>query len=380
MTGPQHRPSPGPRGADADRARPSPRPRHGFDDHEFPEDSYQGDSYREDSYQGGGYPDLRSSRPVERATPTDPEGFGELYGGTGPQPTVGRGGYAAPMRYEGYGAPVQAGGSQTSGDGPDDGGYDAYARAAHRMPEEPATPARAAYGEYGDPESRGGTSIDGGPPYPATSEQDDTARHDADRHDADPHDTNWDDTNWDDAAPTAASAAAYGRDEHPIHGETGGTAVAERTTVGTGAGTGAGAVPVPRSPSESGGRRPATVAEAAAARFGASARTTDPARAGLAERTGPPARAAAPAGPGVEATGPVTTTRRPATAAAVPAPVTVARDGTALTVLRVVTYVLVSLSCLVFLAGAVYGLVAFLEFRTALGTSPLFGGGTAFGN
>lgn len=368
MTGPQHRPSPGPRGADADRARPSPRPRHGFDDHEFPEDSYQ-----------GGYPDLRSSRPVERATPTDPEGFGELYGGTGPQPTVGRGGYAAPMRYEGYGAPVQAGGSQTSGDGPDDGGYDAYARAAHRMPEEPVAPARAAYGEYGDPETRGGTSIDGGPPYPATSEQDDTARHDADRHDPDPHDTNWDDAA-PTAAPTADSAAAYGRDEHPVHGETGGTAVAERTAVGTGAGTGAGAVPVPRSPSESGGRRPATVAEAAAARFGASARTADRTQAGLAERTGPPARAAAPAGPGVEATGPVTTTRRPVTAAAVPAPVTVARDGTALTVLRVVTYVLVSLSCLVFLAGAVYGLVAFLEFRAALGTSPLFGGGTPFGN
>ena len=40
---------------------------------------------------------------MERATPTDPEGFGELYGGTGPQPTVRRGGYAAPMRYEGYG-------------------------------------------------------------------------------------------------------------------------------------------------------------------------------------------------------------------------------------------------------------------------------------
>ncbi|MYW71711.1 hypothetical protein GTW08_06175, partial [Pseudonocardia sp. SID8383] len=155
MTGPQHRPSPGPRGADADRARPSPRPRHGFDDHEFPEDSYQ-----------GGYPDLRPSRPVERATPTDPEGFGELYGGTGPQPTVGRGGYAAPMRYEGYGAPVPAGGSQPGGDDPDDGGYGPYGRAAHRQSEEPVTPTRAAYGEYGDPGSRGGTAIDGGPPYP----------------------------------------------------------------------------------------------------------------------------------------------------------------------------------------------------------------------
>ncbi|WP_226367785.1 hypothetical protein [Pseudonocardia sp. ICBG162] len=358
MTGPQHRPSPGPRGADADRARPSPRPRHGFDDHEFPEDSYQ-----------GGYPDLRSSRPVERATPTDPEGFGELYGGTGPQPTVGRGGYAAPMRYEGYGAPVPAGGSQPGGDDPDDGGYGAYGRAAHRQPEEPVTPTRAAYGEYGDPESRGGTAIDGGPPYPVTAEEDDAAPTAVAPTAAAPTA----------AAPAAAApAAAYGREERAVHGETGGTAVAERTALGSGTGTGA--VPAPRPPSESGGHRPATVAEAAAARFGASGRTAAPARDELAERTGPPARATAPAGPGVEATGPVTTAHRPAAAASVPAPVTVAKDPTALTVLRVITYVLVSLSCLVFLASAVYGLVMFLEFREAMSTSPLFGGGTPFGS
>ncbi|WP_224387171.1 hypothetical protein [Pseudonocardia sp. ICBG1293] len=331
MTGPQHRPSPGPRGADSDRARPSPRPRHGFDDHEFPEDSYQ-----------GGYPDLRASRPVERATPTDPEGFGELYGGTGPQPSVGGGGYAAPMRYEGYGAPVPAGGSQQADDGPDDGGYGAYGRAAHRQPEEPATPTRAAYGEYGDPASRGGTAIDGGPPYPDTPDPDPGGSGDA---------------------------ATSGPD--PGHGETGATAVAERTTVGAGAG----AVPAPRAP-EADRRRPATVAEAAAARFGASGRPADPAQAELAERTGPPARATAPAGPGVEATGPLGTAPR---ASAAPAAVTVAKDPTALTVLRVVTYLLVSLSCLVFLAGAVYGLLTFLELRGAMGTSPLFGGGTPFG-
>lgn len=59
---------------------------------------------------------------------------------------------------------------------------------------------------------------------------------------------------------------------------------------------------------------------------------------------------------------------------------TVAKDPTALTVLRVIAYVLVSLSCLVFLAGAVYGLVVYLELRSALGTSPVFGGGTPFGN
>ncbi|GAA4993955.1 hypothetical protein WHI96_14385 [Pseudonocardia tropica] len=367
MTGPQHRPSPGPRGADADRARPSPRPRHGFDDHGFPEDSYQ-----------GGYPDLRSSRPVERATPTDPEGFGELYGGTGPQPAVGRGGYAAPMRYEGYGAPVPAGGSQPGGDDPADGGYGEYGRAAHRRPEEPLTPTRAAYGEYGDPESRGGTAIDGGPPYPATSEQDDAPGYggppapDEPSRTGEPHraSADHDVAGRDDAAPPAA---AYGREERSVHGEAGGTAVAERTARGTGAG----AVPAPRPTSESGGRRPATVAEAAAARFGASGRTAAPARDELAERTGPPDRATAPAGPGGEATGPVTTARRPAAA---PAPVTVAKDPTALTVLRVVTYVLVSLSCLVFLAGVVYGLVMFLELRSALGTSPLFGGGTPFGS
>lgn len=248
MTGPQHRPSPGPRGADDDRARPSPRPRHGFDDHEFPEDSYQ-----------GGYPDLRSSRPVERATPTDPEGFGELYGGTGPQPAVGRGGYAAPMRYEGYGAPVPAGGSQPGRDDPGDDGYGAYGRAAHRQPEEPVTPARAAYGEYGDPESRGGTAIDGGPPYPVTAEEDDVA-------------------------PTAAApATAYGRDEGSVHGEAGGgTAVAERTALGTGAG----AVPAPRPP-----RSPAGVVRR---------RWPRPPRPASARPAGPPPRrgTSSPSGPG----------------------------------------------------------------------------------
>ncbi|MEU9818538.1 hypothetical protein ACIGG9_01460 [Pseudonocardia alni] len=377
MTGPQHRPSPGPRGADADLARPSPRPRHGFDDHEFPEDSYQ-----------GGYPDLRSSRPVERATPTDPEGFGELYGGTGPQPTVGRGGYAAPMRYEGYGAPVPAGGSQPGGDDPDDGGYGPYGRAAHRQPEEPVTPTRAAYGEYGDPGSRGGTAIDGGPPYPGptgsgygrarTPEEDEPVRpavpYDDPDHVADHEDLPRDEVVGDGPPAAATSArdsvddrAGYDRAGHgrPGYGESGGTAVVERSAVGTGAG----AVPAPRPPSESGGRRPATVAEAAAARFGATGRSADTA-------------AAAPA---VEATGPVTTTPRaaaaaPAAPATAAAPVRVAKDPTALTVLRVLTYLLVSLSCLVFLAGVVYGLVMYLEFRSALGTSPLFGGGTPFGS
>ncbi|WP_237453850.1 hypothetical protein, partial [Pseudonocardia sp. SID8383] len=86
------------------------------------------------------------------------------------------------------------------------------------------------------------------------------------------------------------------------------------------------------------------------------------------------------AAPAVEATGPVTTTPRAAAPATAAAPVRVAKDPTALTVLRVLTYVLVSLSCLVFLAGVVYGLVVYLEFRSALGTSPLFGGGTPFGS
>ena len=69
-----------------------------------------------------------------------------------------------------------------------------------------------------------------------------------------------------------------------------------------------------------------------------------------------------------------------ATVAAGPGPTaTVARDATAVTVLRVITYVLVSLSCLVFLAGVVYGFVTWLELREALGTSPLFGGGSMVG-
>ncbi|MEJ8281068.1 hypothetical protein [Pseudonocardia spirodelae] len=378
MTGPQHRPSPGPRGDDRDGARPSPspspRPRHGFDEDAFPEDSYQ-----------GGYPDLRGSRPVERATPTDPEGFGELYGGTGPQPSVGPTAYAAPVRYEGYGAAVPAGTPQRPAD---DAGY---GRASHRMPEAAQEETgydrgRAAYGEYGDPESRGGTAIDGGPPYAGAAigyRGSGYVSSGAPVAPADPADAPYDQD-----APAEPSPAAQRHDDAdpagagPRYGTPGsgaaqpyaagpgtaggGTAVAERTGVTDepAAPTGSSAVPAPRTPSDPGGRRPATVAEAAAARFGG---------------RGTPAPSAAAVDSGAEATGPNATAGR---AGRVPAPgagtaVTVARDPRALTVLRVVTYVLVSLCCLVFLASVVYGVVLWFELRGALGASPLFGGSPA---
>ena len=362
MTGPQ-------------QSRPSPRPRHGRADDDFPDNSYQG---------GGGYPDLRASRPVERPTPSSGTGYEDLYGGTGPQPVI--------DDAAGYGA-GDAGGA----------------------------PARPAYGEYGDPASRGGTAIDGGPdhPVPATAPSG-----------AGPGTTGQETAGPDDGGP---------RPDHDTADATGPVEYARAAPVtapAPSAGTGRAAepataeVPAPRGAPE-GGRRPATVAEAAAARFGAPAAaptsTSGPGEGGGA--TGPAAGVGAAAGgatvaagaapargdarhgeaaPTEQVTGGQPTGERPGGErrgpgrqqaegrqhegpqqqgrqhggrqghTAAPAPV-VAKDPTAVTVLRVITYVLVSLSCLVFLAGVVYGVVAWFELREALSTSPLFGGPSVFG-
>ncbi|MBW0105144.1 hypothetical protein [Pseudonocardia sp. KRD291] len=62
----------------------------------------------------------------------------------------------------------------------------------------------------------------------------------------------------------------------------------------------------------------------------------------------------------------------PSQARSAPALVTtvVARDSGAMTALRVVTYVLVSLASLVFLAFVVYGGVKYMQLRDAFSTSP----------
>lgn len=313
MTGPQQsRPTPAPRGDDP-AGSPSPRPRHGRADEDFPENSYQTD---------GGSPDLRSSRPVERPVPSARDGYEDLYGGTGPQPVIDDPGGSALPGASAPGGAAMPGGYDNTGTG---------------------TPPHRAYGEYGDPASRGGTAIDGGPPYPASP------------------------------APRA-STDTPGRGTATVreHGST--TAVSDRTAVSEHEDTddvatppaAAAAVPAQRGAPEE-GRRPATVAEAAAARFGG--REATPAGAsGSAENA---------------ATGPAPGDDRQRYAAAPVAPAatvtTVAKDRTAITVLRVITYVLVSLSCLVFLAGVVYGAVTWLELREALGTSPLFGGGPMSG-
>ncbi|SFM62930.1 hypothetical protein SAMN05216207_1001398 [Pseudonocardia ammonioxydans] len=396
MTGPQ-------------QSRPSPRPRHGRADDDFPDNSYQG---------GGGYPDLRASRPVERPTPSSGGGYEDLYGGTGPQPVI--------DDAAGYGA----------GDAGD-------------------TPARPAYGEYGDPASRGGTAIDGGPAYPGSATAPSGTGHDS-AGQASPAADRRPDHDTADAtgpveyaraapAPEPARAVEAPRTTGPAGADH--TAGGDRTTEPATA-----EVPAPRGAPES-GRRPATVAEAAAARFGApapapaapgpgegggAAGTTGAAAAagaGAAAATGTtgaaPARGDARHGeavPTVQPTGGQPTGEQPGgeqpggeqpggeqpgggrqgpgrqqadgrqhegpqqqgpqqqgrqhggrqghTAAPLP---TVAKDPTAVTVLRVITYVLVSLSCLVFLAGVVYGVVAWFELREALSTSPLFGGPSLFG-
>ncbi|MBN9737068.1 MULTISPECIES: hypothetical protein [unclassified Pseudonocardia] len=368
MTGPQQsRPSPAPRGGgDSGGPRPSPRARHGRDG-DFPENSYQG-GYED----GGGYPDLRASRPVDRTPPAGE--VQDLYGGTGPQPVIDdpagygtapardEGGYAAPARYDGYGAPVQGtpdparapaydetagygmptgytAGSGYDGSATDDGQGYGYG-------------GRPGYGEYGDSASRGGTAIDGGPPYTAS------AAGPLDAPTGAPAPTH---------APSGAAEPAYsGHDgTHPgyqaggatdPYGTPGTTAVADRDDEGR---TVAAAVPAQRAPAE-GGRRPSTVAEAAAVRFGPTGAAETAEAAG--GRSGP-AQAPGQVRPATEDRG------RGAAPAA-----TVAKDPAALTVLRVVTYVLVSLSCLVFLAGVVYGVLSWLELREALGSSPLFGG------
>src|SRR5690606_10533565 len=68
--------------------------------------------------------------------------YEDLYGGTGPQPVI--------DDAAGYGA----------GDAGD-------------------TPDRPAYGEYGDPASRGGTAIDGGPAYPGSATAPSGTGHDS---------------------------------------------------------------------------------------------------------------------------------------------------------------------------------------------------------
>ncbi|MBC3194957.1 hypothetical protein H7X46_28285 [Pseudonocardia sp. C8] len=144
---------------------------------------------------------------------------------------------------------------------------------------------------------------------------------------------------------------------------------------GTGADAPAAPVPAQRGTPEA-GRRPTTVAEAAAARFGApdDAPTAPGTGAGAAPTPGT-APSAGSATAGAPGTGPQHDDRRRPAAG----PVTVARDPATLTVLRVITYVLVSVSCLVFLAGAAYAVLTWLELRAAVGSSPLFGGGSPFG-
>ncbi|MEQ3551900.1 hypothetical protein WIS52_15615 [Pseudonocardia nematodicida] len=341
MTGPnESRPHPAPRDGAA-VPRPSPGPRHGFP---------------EDSYQGGGYPDLRSSRPTERAAPAPND---DLYGGYGDPGRAGTRAAAEPAGTDGSGDGADAGAGRSSaasagayrydgsasgpygqdgsyghdgspargghsGDGAPAGfgGYDGAGGSAstedaspmryqgYGAPVESASPhrpwaqdpldARAAYGEFGDPTSRGGTAIDGGPPY---------------------------------TVPPAQGYGATDEDDTPPRSR---TAVVD---------PGPAAVPAQRAPADD-RPRPATVAEAAAERFGPREQPTGP---GPRASEGP-ARTAEPAGRVVPA----------------------AKDPTALTVLRVLTYVLVSLSCLVFLAAAVYWFVAWLDLRAALGGSSLF--------
>ncbi|MEV1292272.1 hypothetical protein [Pseudonocardia sp. NPDC049635] len=325
MTGPQQ-PRPHPDDGTAG-ARPSPQPRHGRSEHDFPQDSYQGEQHP------GGYPDLRAARPVERPAPAV-DGHDDLYGDRAAEPhrSTDPGGHGDQGR---HGRPAQRGqvdldqrgyGGEVPEPGPV-GGQPAYpvpstgAGARRPVPDtglRHETGPRPGYGEYGDPASRGGTAIDGGPPY-AGAPPAPAARHvPADDRDGAPRD----------------SAAAAGS----------GTAVAERDDPDPATGP---AVAVPAQRAAAPGNRPATVAEAAAARFG------NPA--------GAPATASAPGSGSVPAPA-------PASAAAA------RKEPAALTALRVITYVLVSLSCLIFLAGAVYGFLAWLELRDALSTSPLFGG------
>ncbi|MDN5914459.1 MAG: hypothetical protein L0I76_05020 [Pseudonocardia sp.] len=60
----------------------------------------------------------------------------------------------------------------------------------------------------------------------------------------------------------------------------------------------------------------------------------------------------------------------PARSASAPATTVVARDSGAMTALRVITYVLVSLASLVFLAFVVYGGIKYMQLRDAFSTSP----------
>ncbi|ANY07106.1 hypothetical protein [Pseudonocardia sp. HH130630-07] len=377
MTGPQQpRPTPAPRGDDPGVPRPSPRPRHGLGE-DAPEPA-------PDTGQQGGYPDLRSSRPLERAERTDPGGYPDLFGDSGPLPVVDG---SAPDHDAGeYASPVTS------------HGHDANGYADPPGTTTPAEPRRA-YGEYGDPVSRGGTAIDGGPPYvgqapdgtggpyggtpaPGTA----AAGH-GDRvtgaqgyGNGPTGPSGYDDRPVGTAGYDDRPGGAVGYGDRPVGatgygegfaGETGQgagpTGAAGHRAGAAGAAGVAGAAVVDRSEEPTGptvtvppqrvptdpGRRPATVAEAAAERFGST--------------PGSGAAAADPARPEGPSSGPARV-RGSST-------VRVAKDSAALTALRVVTYLLVSLSCLVFLAAVVYGVVVYLQLRELPGIAPLFGGG-----
>lgn len=366
MTGPQQsRPSPAPRDAGGETPRPSPRPRHGRDDD-------AGDRFPGDSYQGVGYPDLRPSRPVERPAPwtrggyPDPPLYGEQGAAAGADPAQ-PAGYAAPTRYDGHGTPEPAGVAQP---GPATQQYDTTT-GAHDRPAYGGPAHEAGYGEpdrYGSAASRGGLAIDGGPPYRAPAER----------------------------SAQAAPAGAAGAGEGAESGEAGpdGSAVPVAGTFpagGAAGGPGTGAA-------VTGAAVTGAAATGAAATGSPATGVADDGRAtaALAAPERPPAQepaaaaASIPAQRAPERPDPAGTRTRPTTVAEaaaargfpdrdrgerVPVAGGKARDPRALTVLRVVTYLLVSLCCLLFLAAAVYAGIGYLQFRDALNGVPFLDGG-----
>ncbi|MFP5072678.1 hypothetical protein ACLFMI_23805 [Pseudonocardia nantongensis] len=223
-----------------------------------------------------------------------------------------RGGYPDPPLYGEHGAT-------------DPGAAQRYPGSEDDTPERGSTPSAAAYGDparHGS-STRGGLAIDGGPPY----------------------------------TPASRPGAA---EDTEVAVEPATVAAPERETA-------ASAIPAQRDPAQrdpaDARARPTTVAEAAAAR----GLDRGPAPAG--ER-GAPDSGTGGGGNGDRSGDP----SRPGRASAGPAEVRVARDSRALTVLRVITYVLVSLCCLVFLAGVVYAGISYLEFRESLNSSPFLPG------